>query len=87
MSEERCKHCGRALSGDEIYEQCNCQNKRVTDYTCSIHGKKMSEHPPYGCLYCCLCFRDLTPDTCHVLPDGTKEDVCNQCAEEEVKHE
>lgn len=56
---------------------------RAFDYTCIIHGKKMSEHPPYGCLYCCLCFCDLTPETCHVLPDGTKEDVCNECAKQE----
>lgn len=58
------------------------------DWTCLIHGKKMSEHPPYGCLYCCLCFKDLTPEECHVLPDGTKEDVCNECAkyeEEKIK--
>jgi len=47
------------------------------DPVCLIHGKKMSEHV---CLYCCLCFRDLTPDECHVRPDGMKEDVCNECA-------
>lgn len=57
------------------------------DWTCLIHGKKMSEHPPYGCLYCCLCFCDLTPDTCHVRSDGTKEDICNPCAEQEKQLE
>jgi len=95
MSEEFCKHCGRPMASLEIYETCACEGARSEainkinkpfDYTCIIHGKKMSEHPPYGCLYCCLCFCDLTPDQCHVRPDGKKEDVCNQCAEEERKH-
>jgi hypothetical protein len=52
------------------------------DPVCLLHGKKMSEHT---CLYCCLCFKDLTPGTCHVRDDGTKEDVCEECAERERK--
>lgn len=56
--------------------------EKVIDPVCLLHGLKKSEHL---CLYCCLCFRDLTPDECHVLSDGTKEDVCNECAAEEER--
>lgn len=52
------------------------------DPVCLLHGKRMSEHV---CLYCCLCFKNLTPETCHVLPDGSREDVCNECAELEKR--
>ncbi len=52
----------------------------ATDWVCTMHGKKMSEHV---CLYCCICFKDLTEETCRVLPDGSKEDVCNECADKE----
>jgi hypothetical protein len=48
------------------------------DPVCAFHGKRRSEHV---CLYCCLCFRTITPDECNVLPDGSKEDVCLECAE------
>jgi hypothetical protein len=54
------------------------------DPYCAIHGKRWSEHPGGRCLYCCLCFRPLTPEECHVLPDGTREDVCVPCAEAEA---
>lgn len=47
------------------------------DPVCIFHGKRWSEHQ---CLYCALCYRDLTPEECHVLPDGSREDVCNDCA-------
>jgi len=50
------------------------------DPLCLMHGKRLSEH---DCLYCCLCFEDLTPEQCHVLPDGTRENICNKCAEAE----
>lgn len=50
------------------------------DPVCAIHGKRMSEHQ---CLYCCLCFKSLTPDECNVTPEGFKEDVCKPCAEAE----
>lgn len=53
----------------------------MIDHVCAIHGKKLSEHI---CLYCCLCFSDLTEDQCHIRADGTKEDVCNRCTELEV---
>ncbi len=48
------------------------------DPVCIIHGKKRSEHV---CLYCCLCFKILTPEECHELPDRTREDVCVACAD------
>lgn len=54
----------------------------MIDPVCVFHGKKMSEH---NCLYCCLCFKNLTPDECNVRPDGNREDVCVKCAEEERK--
>jgi hypothetical protein len=47
------------------------------DPVCILHGKKKSEHV---CLFCCICFCDLTPETCHTLEDGTKEDICEACA-------
>jgi hypothetical protein len=50
------------------------------DPTCLIHGKKMSKHL---CLYCCLCYKTLTPEECNVREDGKKEDVCVPCAERE----
>lgn len=52
----------------------------MSDWTCLIHGLKMSEHV---CLYCCLCFKSLTAEECHMLPNGKREDVCNDCAKEE----
>jgi len=48
---------------------------------CLLHGKEISEHQ---CLYCCLCYRDLTEDECHVLDSGEREDVCNECASKEL---
>lgn len=52
------------------------------DPVCLVHGKKMSEH---HCLYCCLCFKPLTPDECHVGEGGVKEDVCLKCAAMEAE--
>jgi hypothetical protein len=44
-------------------------------------GLPHGEHPhDYG-YYCCLCFKSLTPEECNVREDGTKEDVCVECAE------
>ena len=54
--------------------------KGSIDSICLVHGKKMSTH---HCLYCCLCFKPLTPEKCNVLEDGTKEDVCKSCAAKE----
>jgi hypothetical protein len=53
-------------------------NQLPLDPVCLIHGLRRSEH---DCLYCCLCFESLTPEECHVREDGTREDVCNECAE------
>lgn len=50
------------------------------DVTCVMHGRKKSEHL---CLFCCLCFEDLTEAECNVRADGFKEDVCKPCAEVE----
>jgi hypothetical protein len=47
------------------------------DSVCLVHGKRLSQH---DCLYCCLCFDDLTLEECHVRDDGQREDVCNECA-------
>lgn len=52
------------------------------DPVCLVHGKKRSEHL---CLYCCLCFKSLTLEECHVRPDGTREDICADCAEIEKR--
>lgn len=52
----------------------------MMDPVCLVHGQRKSEH---YCLYCCLCFKPLTPDQCNVLPNGQKEDVCVPCAEGE----
>lgn len=57
------------------------------DPTCSLHGIPWSQHPEGRCLYCCLCFKTLTYETCHLLPDGTREDVCDECAEKEAMHD
>lgn len=51
------------------------------DVTCLVHGIKLSEH---RCLYCALCYKTLTVEECHVLPDGQREDVCNECADHEA---
>ncbi len=57
----------------------------MIDYTCLIHGKKMSEHPNGICLYCCLCFKSLTPEECTPNADGIKEDVCIDCRCHELR--
>lgn len=55
----------------------------MIDPVCLVHGKKRSEHE---CLYCCLCYRSLTIEECHKLPDGRYEDVCNPCARAEEQY-
>lgn len=47
------------------------------DPVCLTHGLRKSTH---FCVQCCLCFRDLTLEECHLLPDGSREDVCDECA-------
>lgn len=54
----------------------------MNDPVCLFHGLPRSKH---FCLYCCLCYKDLTVEECNTLPDGTKEDVCVECAQEEQK--
>lgn len=56
----------------------------MIDPTCLFHGKKKSEHV---CLYCSLCYKDLTPEECNLLPNGERESVCIPCAQKEASHE
>jgi hypothetical protein len=46
------------------------------DPVCAFHGKKASEHL---CLYCCLCFKTLTPEECWVDEEGQRWDICVPC--------
>lgn len=50
----------------------------MIDPVCAFHGKRKSEHL---CLYCCLCFKDLTADICFKDKDGQKWDMCQECGE------
>lgn len=53
------------------------------DPVCAFHGKKLSEHEDGRCLYCCVCYKPLTPDECVVDTTGTKWDTCKgRCAME-----
>jgi len=52
----------------------------MLDPTCAFHGLKASEHEYGRCLYCCFCFKTLTPDECHTDNEGVKWDVCEDCA-------
>lgn len=54
----------------------------MIDPVCIIHGKKMSEH---NCLYCCLCFKSITPSECWTNEKGQKENICIACAKAELK--
>lgn len=56
------------------------------DSVCLAHGKRQSEHEYNQCLYCALCFKQLTLEECNVLADGRREDVCVPCAKEELRH-
>lgn len=47
------------------------------DPVCLAHGLHYSEHV---CVICCLCFKTLQEEDCHVRADGLREDVCNECA-------
>jgi len=47
------------------------------DPVCIIHGKRHSEHL---CLYCCMCYKPLTIEECHVYSNGTRENICEECA-------
>lgn len=54
------------------------------DPFCALHGKRQSDHEGGRCLYCCLCFKPLTPDECAADSDGQKWDVCVPCHKAEV---
>lgn len=44
-------------------------------------------HPNWG-TFCCICFKQLTPETCAVDTDGVKWDVCpGECAQQAGVHE
>ena len=61
--------------------ECRCpQNDKIDPY-CLIHGKKMSEHK---CLYCCICFKELTIEECAIDKDGKKWDMCKECGKREL---
>lgn len=76
-----CSNVGYSCTFYPICTAYKMSMKRIDPF-CLIHGKKMSEHV---CLYCCLCFKPLTPEQCNVREDGQKEDVCKSCAEKEKK--
>ncbi len=48
----------------------------VIDPVCVFHGKKHSQH---DCLYCGLCFEDLTPEECTPNDEGELENICAEC--------
>lgn len=63
-------------------------DRSIFDPVCLVHGKKKSEH---DCLFCCMCFKDLTKAECIMImdPDTGKEickiDVCAECAKADAK--
>jgi len=55
----------------------------IIDPFCAHHGKRLSEHEGGRCLYCCICYKELTPEECVVDIAGDKWDVCQgHCAVE-----
>lgn len=48
----------------------SCCGRRHVDPTC-----------PDGLVPCCLCFERVPVEELHVLADGSREDVCQRCAE------
>lgn len=44
MAEERCKHCGRSLTGLEIYEQCSCKgmSDEKKEFVVVVNGQRAS---------------------------------------------
>ena len=40
---------------------------------------------PNGTVMCCMCFYNVTQDKLHVLPNGMKEDCCQECYNKEHK--
>lgn len=70
--------------GHECYDMCDFGDPPRIDPTCTLHGKKWSEHETGTCLYCCICFEELTPETCFVDSAGDKWDKCVPCAERQL---
>ena len=60
-------------------------SKPAIDPVCLTHGLPKSTH---FCVQCCLCFRDLTLQECHItdIDQGLREDVCDDCAAQEKEH-
>lgn len=53
------------------------------DPVCATHGKRWSEHEHGRCLYCCICFRPLSPELCAVDTEKQMWGVCRgECAKE-----
>ncbi len=46
------------------------------DPVCIFHGKRRSEHE---CLVCCICFKNLTVETCY-----NGQDICEECGKNEA---
>jgi hypothetical protein len=42
---------------------------------------------PDGMVRCCLCFERVPIEGLHVLPDGSREDVCELCHVEQVSRD
>ena len=55
------------------------------DPVCAFHGLRASEHEHGRCLYCCICFTTLTPETAWADETGQKWDLCVPCGEQEEK--
>lgn len=73
-----CPDCGTWMKAGLVHE-CVARSMSI-DPVCVFHGKRWSEHEGGRCLYCCLCFRTLTVEECHVQSDGQKIDMCDECA-------
>lgn len=51
------------------------------DPVCAFHGKRRSQHE---CLYCCVCFAQLTRAECWLDEDGAAWDLCEPCGQQEA---
>lgn len=55
----------------------------MVDPVCAFHGIPWSQHEGGRCLYCCSCFKTLTPQDCWVDEVGQKWDMCEECGDAE----
>lgn len=79
----KCLDCKQIHSPNFICKgESKMRGRTMIDPVCTMHGRKLSEHL---CLYCCLCFRDLTIEECYVDREGIKWDMCKDCAEMEKR--